>query len=605
VAEKIGKSEEDIKKFLKGIDEEMDDFKKDNISKYWDDIPDFYSGKTHWGKYRPSHKVSPILNFLRQTVERKTAQMTDAKPFVDILPYNDRLQRVANALTEIIISKWSEQSLELVLTDVIFYAELFGACGTNTLYDPKLHFGKGDITFHCIDPRNLNFDPAVTAAQHLWQGEYVRVEDIIPTSQAKMIYDNQRIKPDAPYHYVRDKRAGTEQGRTIRKVVRSMVNKKQAIDRSLLKEYWLQDRTFEGKKPKYPGGRHIIIAGEQIVVDRPNPYYDDRFPIDLLDWHRNPDSAWGTGEIDDLKELQRLVNKLVALVVENGILMTNAIWIGDKNALEPDQWDDLDNKPGLKVKIKPGTNLRREPGQPLDPTLFSAIQYVENAIYKIGGDAEVTKGGVPGEVKSGIAIEALQQAAMATIRLKSRGVEQLLERIGQKMIARIFQFEKEDRLMWRLKSDQDYEMYKFFKSMLRDKELFPNGPKDAWKDFLFKIRPGSSLAMNQWQKAMVAMQMYQAQPKPLIDRLGVLETMDWPGRTEIIERLEQQEQAEMEAQMQMMQQQQQMASGAGGSLHIPSHASKGGSAPRTTDIRGQGAAQGAREAINKTQGVGQ
>jgi hypothetical protein len=602
MAQKIGTSEEDIKKYLKGIDQEMDEYKWDNISKFWDDIPDFYAGRTHWGKYRPSHKVSPILNFLRQAIERKTAQMTDAKPFIDILPFNDRLQRVANALTDIIVSKWAEQSLEMNLTDVIFYSELFGSCGTNTLFDKRLHYGRGDITFQAIDPRNLNFDPTVTSTQALSQGEYVRIEDILPTAQAKYIYENNKIKADAPYTYIKDRRAVGERGRTIRRIQSAIRTKKQAIDRSLLKEYWLKDYSMSKGKLVYPGGRHIIEVGEQVVIDEANPYYDEQFPIDMMDWHRNPDSAWGTGEIEDLKELQRLINKLLALVVENGILMTNSIWIGDKNALEPHQWDELDNKPGLKVKIKPGTELRREAGTPLPPTLFSAISYVENAIEKISGQTEVVQGGVPGEVKSGIAIEALQQAAMATIRLKSRAVEQLLERIGQKFIARIFQFEDEDRLMWRLKSERDYEMFKFFKSMLRDKQLFPKGPKDAWKDFIFKIRPGSSLAMNQWQKAMVAMQMYQAQPKPLIDRLGVLETMDWPGRTEILERLETEEREQMEQQVELMRAQAEMTGGGGG--NIPS-GEKGGSAPKTTNIRGAGAQQGARESISKTQGIQQ
>jgi hypothetical protein len=346
-------------------------------------------------------------------------------------------------------------------------------------------------------------------------------------------------------------------------------------------------------KALYPGGRHIIIAGEELVLDEKNPYWDKLFPVDLLDWHRNPDSAWGEGEIEDLRELQRLLNKLIAMIVENGLMMTNAIWIGDANALEPDEWDKIDNVPGLKIKKRPGTELRREIGAPLPTSLFSAVQYVEAAIEKLSGNTDVVAGRTPGEVKSGIAIEALQTAAMAIIRLKARAVEQLLSNIGQKMIARIFQFETEDRMMWRLTSEREFKAYKFFKSMLRDKKLFPNGPQDAWRDFLFKVRPGSSLAMNKWQESLIAMQMYQAQPKPLIDRQGVLEKMDWEGRTELLARLEQQEAEELQQQIALMQMQQ------GG--QVPS-GQKGGSAPGVSDIRSPHAAQGMQEAQRKGTG---
>jgi len=283
------------------------------------------------------------------------------------------------------------------------------------------------------------------------------------------------------------------------------------------------------------------------------------------------------------------------------MLMTNAIWIGDANALESEDWENLDNVPGLKVKKKPGSELRRETGEPLPSSVFQIIQYVETAIEKLSGNTEVVSGGVPGQVRSGSAIEALQTAAMATIRLKSRLVESLLERVGQKFISRIFQYQDVDRLMWRLKSDNDFESFKFAAEVLRGKlpeaKKFLKNPKDAWKNFLFKIRPGSSLAMNNWQKSMMALQLYQAQPAPLIDREAVLETLDWPNRTEIQRRLQEQEDNQMEMAMQM-----QAMGGQGGAGGVPGEVKRGGSMPSIANIRGVHADQGVREGISKNQG---
>lgn len=599
MAEQIGTDEKVILEFLKDIDQEMDEFKESNISKGWDDIPDFYQGKTHWNSYRPSHKLSPILNFLRQAIERKTSQMTDTKPMIDVLPFYDPLQDVADAIKEIIAAKWQEQSLDMTFCDGIFYSELFGTSGWNTLYDTNLRNGKGDSTIQVIDPRKLNFDPNVTSSQFLDRGEYIRIEEVVATSLLKQKYKRQDIEADAPFALISDRKRGSASGRIIRRVVNQI--KKQAIPRSVVREYWIQDRTMWNGKQKYPGGRHIVIGGNKLCIDEKNPYWDKRFPIDILDWHKNPDSAWGEGEINDLKELQRLLNKIIAIIIENSLLMTNAIWIGDSNALTKDEWDALDNVPGLKVKKKPGSEIRREVGEPLPNGIFNVVTYLEQAIEKLSGNTEVVRGQTPGQVKSGVAIEALQTAAMSIIRLKSRAVESLMERLGPKFIARIFQYESDDRNMWSFKGDTDFTKFKFVSDVLKGKlpeaKKYMKNKEDIWQHFMFKIRPGSSLSMNKWQQSLIAMQMYQAQPKPLLDRWGVLETMDWPGRTDVMERLKAEEEEAMLNQASMMN----IQAAAGTTGYIPSGMS-GGSAPKVGDITSPHATQGMQEAQSK--GVG-
>lgn len=534
--------------------------------------------------------------------------MTDTRPFLDILPFYDPLTRVADALQEIIASKWSEQSLDMSLTDGIFFAELFGGCGFNTTFNKELMHGKGDSTFEVVDPRNLNFDPACTAAHYVDRCEYVRIEVIKPTSFLKYTYQDSAnlIKDDAPIDFYTPERKNFDRrGRMIKRVIGKVANKKAAIGRSIVKEYWIQDRELENGSLKYKGGRHIIIAGGAMVKDEANPYWDKKFPVDFLDWHKNPDSAWGDSELKDLKELQIVLNKLVAVIVENGIMMSNAIWIGDTNALKPDEWKELDNVPGLKVKKKPGSDLKRVSGESVSPTVFSTLQYIESAIGKLSGNVEVVQGKTPGQVKSGIAIEALQQAAMAIVRLKARSVESLLERIGQKMISRIFQFESGDRQMWRLKSDKDFEAFKFFSKLLRGEDKaakkFLKNKEDAWKNFLFKIRPGSSMSMNKWQNAMLAMQLYQATPKPLIDREYALDMIDLPNREEVLKRMETQEAVEMEFALKMQKQKEQMdieAAGRGKS-------GTGGSAPGIKDMRSPHLPQALQEGLAKGQGIQQ
>jgi hypothetical protein len=91
----------------------------------------------------------------------------------------------------------------MVLTDSVFYAELFGGVGTNTTFNRSLNWGKGDSVFEMIDPRNFNFDPACTSPYYVDRCEYVRIEDYKPQSLLRFTYPEyaDQIQDDAPFDF--------------------------------------------------------------------------------------------------------------------------------------------------------------------------------------------------------------------------------------------------------------------------------------------------------------------------------------------------------------------------------------------------------------------
>ena len=96
---------------------------------------------------------------------------------------------------------------------------------------------------------------------------------------------------------------------------------------------------------------------------------------------------------------------------------------------------------------------------------------------------------------------------------------------------------------------------------------------------------------------MIALQLYSASPKPLIDREYALDMMDLPNRAEVVGRMELKEAQEMQLQMAMAKQKEQMdivAAGRGGG--------NSGSAPKSADPSGPHAQQAAQEKITKNTG---
>ena len=70
---------------------------KEQLTTNWDSYIKFVRGQ-QWPRRRPKYKVSAVLNFMLENVERKTALLTDAKPIPNVTPRNDKDQNTANIL---------------------------------------------------------------------------------------------------------------------------------------------------------------------------------------------------------------------------------------------------------------------------------------------------------------------------------------------------------------------------------------------------------------------------------------------------------------------------------------------------------------------------
>lgn len=132
---------------------------------------------------------------------------------------------------------------------------------------------------------------------------------------------------------------------------------------------------------------------------------------------------------------------------------------------------------------------------------------------------------------SGIAIEGLQIAAQSIIRLEARAFENWLERIFQQVIALIWQYFSSDRLLYLVGPNKMYEEYLFDRAKLLVDDEHGKLPDDGWKDFTFKVLPGSSLAMTRVQKGVLASNLYQL---GLIPGIEVLRAAEYPNPEEMV-----------------------------------------------------------------------
>ena len=512
---------------------------RNSVSSKWESYLKYVKGN-QWPSNLPDYKSDFTLNLVEANIKRKAAYLTDTKPIIDIIPRDISLQPVAEILQLLVRGIWDERAVLAALTRCLYMAQIFGSGPMNLIWDEDLDFGNGEVNFISLDPRHFLMDPGIVTAEDLQQAEYIILEGVYPINLLKFLYPKEApyIKADPKYSKYSTYASTAEEsllapsGKSQRRPLKTgNVNlNDSSIPRAIVQEFWIKDRVLfkdlpektqksinaqlesKGLLPKspedrvWPGGRHIIRAGGKILRDESNPYFDLQFPCELFSWGMAIEHPWGKSEVEEIMGINTVINKIGASMIENTLLMNNSVWIGDSNALLPEQWEKLTNKPGLTVKKRPGSQLERTPAPALPGSTFALQQWLTQQLQDISGMVDVLQGKA-GNQTTGVAIEALQSQGQALLRLQARSMEVFLERLGQKLISRIIQFYSSEKIINILGPNPKLLSFEFHRDDILSK-IKGIDPRTAFQDFVFKIEPLSSLTMSKMQKLISMSNLY-------------------------------------------------------------------------------------------------
>lgn len=523
---------------------------KDIIEKDWSGSRDMIRGD-QLPKRRPEHKPPAVLNLMRPLIERKLAMLTDTKPRFTVQPCRsgEGYAKAAKLLDECSQAWWDDTGVDVTLVRAAFFAQAYGTCVLQLRWSTS----QKEVVLDNIDPHCFYVDPYILTPDQLPDAEYLIHEEFPSLESVRMRFGNAAKEVKAWTPPSKEASEGGFTSRIARRLMSPFARERDessAVPHTWLRHYWIKDysyvddtvekggKTTTVRRLRYPGGRYIVWAHSGVILhDKPNPYYDAIPPFDMMDWYMDLESPWGDSEVMAHKSPQLLLNKLAELLVENSMLMNNAIWICDQNAFPADDgpqgWGQLNNVPGNIVKKRPGTEIRRDFPSGMPASSLQLMQHLENFIEsKAGGFSEVMKGGKPGQVQSGLGIEQLQMAASALIRLKARSLESMIQRIGQKYISRVFQFYTDDRVFHTLGPGAEFKEFMFIRKNLRD-ALTMEAMADAHKEFKFRVAPGSSLSLTKIQRSLIAQQLYMI---GAVDRQYLLETLEIPDWKSVLTR---------------------------------------------------------------------
>ena len=424
-------------------------------------------------------------------------------------------------------------------------AAVIGSTACVPMWNDKAKYGKGTIDFLMFDPRQVMLDPTVTRAIDVQRSaQFAGVKEVLSLNAIRENWPSNgpRVKGSLKWSSYASAATSRTRWQGIATAMqrpwrRAEELTQSASPRNEVMHTWFRDwpRDKQGT-PVYTSPmfvRYVAQSDGVVLKDEPTVPHHGQIPIHLLDWDIELEHPWGISEVGGLRRIQYTLNRMMAQVVEN-ILLTNRVKVvADADAVDQATWASIANNPnGIFIRKRQGRTLAYDTPQGAVPGyVVQIIQLLLQGVDIVSGMTEVTRGVAPKGNTSGIAIEGLQIAAQSIIRLEARAFENWLERIFQQVISLIWQYFTSDRLLYLVGPNKMYEEYLFDRAKLLVDDEQGKLPDDGWKDFTFKVLPGSSLAMTRVQKGVLASNLYQL---GLIPGIEVLRAAEYPNPEEMV-----------------------------------------------------------------------
>src|SRR3990167_5246221 len=282
-----------------------------------------------------------------------------------------------------------------------------------------------------------------------------------------------------------------------------------------------------GLRPVYQNNLRLVIrVGRTICYDGPPDVGDGMAPVAPDYCYKQSDCYYADGEVKDILSPQKIYNEIDLLEYEGLRLNSNSGWVYDDNSGVNGK--TLTNEPGIVIKKKQGTEVRRlEPGQ-VRSELQMRKQNELDAIQQISGMHEATQGIKPDGVTSGYAINTITSQAIGRIRLKKRYQDHFTKkRLAELVASRVIRYWQTDKIL---------KLYDA-NGMIKTVNFSPERLKDL--DYEVRISTGPMVGENKEQQDEKMKELALA---GVISPKTFVESVDLPNKGKILEEMNAQEQ---------------------------------------------------------------
>lgn len=311
---------------------------------------------------------------------------------------------------------------------------------------------------------------------------------------------------------------------------------------------------YEVKSKQHPEGRCLHVAGKQKLWDGPLPMPHGEIPLSQFAYRYVPKTLWPQGMVEGVCDHQKYLNAAM-----NSLLHILRFWAFPKWLVPREarvEETAITTKPN-EVVYWDGLSGAEKPSVITPPNIPGWVQEMPNllrgSMEQSTGVHQVSRAQAPSGVRSGVALQILQEQDDSRIRVASELGKAGLENLSQHALETMAEFYDEERLV------------RTVGEALQAESLALKGADLKGLDAYVDITEGvvdTKAAKQQMVFDLLATGMLNAEfPAPM--RSAILDAMDVPWLKEKLDaadqQMAQQSQGQPDPQQQMMEQQTQMA----------------------------------------------
>ncbi len=489
-----------------------------------------------WNRTRPRYRSGFVDNRIAKTRYDDLAQLTDARPTIDITTSIEAYQDLAEALDSLIHVEWARKSIDLKL---ITAADICKAYGTSFWKMGASKPGNTSI-LPCgpdqVLPINPGFDIQESSGvlYKTWK-DPIKLKRQYPLCAAHIereadqapIYgtaagDSTYLRPAHIDQYTwnalnpgMQKVLGVKGATVAQEPMASMFN---ALE---VEEYWIDDATDNESTqsvivrdpylnmdahnwwyevgpgmPLYPRKRLMTFVGRRVVYDGPSPFWHGLYPFPTLRLNPVFYSFWGLSKYRDLVPINMAMNEIVAGSLDLIKRALNPTSVTSEGRVHSAAWKEFyPDMPGMKLKGNAGVN-------PKDIVHYMDIPQLPAYVYtmlseflgpeydRIAGNIDVQNMMKKAQMPGGDTIDQMRDSVNTGLRMEGRMIERFLEDAGQQFVSNALQFYTPEQML-KLLGEKGL-VTSFFVG--KTGSMIPgevNTRPDFWRNISMTIKPGS------------------------------------------------------------------------------------------------------------------
>lgn len=279
--------------------------------------------------------------------------------------------------------------------------------------------------------------------------------------------------------------------------------------------------------------RCVVVAGSHILMDEPatNLWSHGRHPYSRL-VNADIGEFWGFSTVELLIPTQRSINRLLAAMETNVLLTGNPTLVDNiQSGISRTQ---ATNKPGQRFTTGMAGKVEWLKPPQINAQMPELIRYMLQRMEAVSGLAAVTRGGsMPGRNAQGV-MDAMQEAAFVRVRMELVQLQLSLTDAGKLKASLIIENYTEARNMAILGSDGAEKML----AIQPRHFLVPTLDGEVPLEYTLQVDAGAS--EHTGRKARED-QLLGLANMGIIDGQAVLDGLDFPGRSEILKRMQAQQ----------------------------------------------------------------